>query len=316
MSKSKLTSAQRIIWAIDPFEEKCGTSSHVISALQEFSSRGARIEPIYVLRPNEYDIDVGISMPWLKQIRPATQKVLEQYLKRVKIPGLENPKVIIEKRPSLTRAVLSLAAYAKRNKSNMILVGTHAKKGLSRLFLGSFAETLLLHSEVPVLVVGPHAEVPHPDPKAESILFSTDFGQSSYSTFKGVLLLAKARDAKVTLFHCLPHPVEPFFQSGMLLIGGSYLSLPDFLTQDEQRKRKVALRYIGLAKKRGVEVELIFNAGHGSTAQAIVDQAQREKSSLIAMAAKSGAVSAALVGSVTRQVVRGAPCPVWVLRAS
>lgn len=314
MRKSK--SKQRVVWAIDPFEEKCETRSHVLAALKELSSRGAIIEPVYILSPDQYGVDVEFNAPWLKQLRPTTQKVLEHYLKSVKVKGLLEPQIIVEKRPSLTSAVCSLAAYAGRTKADTILVGTHAKSGISRFFLGSFAETLLLHSKVPVLVVGPHSETSHANQKIDRILFSTDFGPSSFPTFKKVVALAKSRQAKITLFHCLPHPVEPFLQSGVFLLGGGYLSFSDFLTQDEQKKRRAAFRYVNTAKKLGVEVEIGINGGHESTAKAIVDQAQREKSSIIAMAAESGAASAALIGSITRQVVRSAPCPVWVLRAT
>lgn len=314
MTKSKPHAGRRVIWAVDPFEERGETRAHVLSALEELSSRGVLIEPVYVLSPDEYDLDVEFNATWLNQIRTTTQKVLAQYLADVKIDGILNPHVLIEKHHSLTRAVRALVAHAELSKADTILVGTHAKSGVTRFFLGSFAETLLLHSKMPVLVVGPHSEIPIQGSKINRILFSTNFGASSFPTFKKVIDLAEARQAKITLFHCLPHPVEPFFQSGMYLLGGGYLSFPDFLAQDEENKRRTAQRYISAAKEHGIEVEIAFDAGRGSTAPAIVERAQKDGSSLIAMAAESSAVSAALVGSVTRQVVRSAPCPVWVLR--
>jgi len=35
----------------------------------------------------------------------------------------------------------------------MIVVGTHSRKGIDRLFMGSIAENVVRHSKVPVLVV-------------------------------------------------------------------------------------------------------------------------------------------------------------------
>ncbi len=313
---------ERIIWSVDPFEKRSEPGAHVIQVLQGLSSRGAWVEPVYVLSPNEYHMDLEFSASWIKEAGATAERVLRQYLKDVKIPGLAEPRVIVERRPTLKRAIHALTAHAKLEKADLIVAGTHGRRALSRFFIGSFAETLVLYSKIPVLVVGPYyqgmrsrVEVEEVE-KNQRILFSTDFGAASYPTFKKVVALAKARDAKVTLYHCLFHPIEPALQFSAYLLGGGALAFPDLITREEERKRKLAIRYVAFAKRHGIEVEIRMETGNGSTAQAIVDRAQAEKADLIAMAAESGAVAAALIGSVTRQVVRTAPCPVWVMRAS
>ncbi|MDB4905030.1 MAG: putative universal stress protein [Mucilaginibacter sp.] len=42
---------------------------------------------------------------------------------------------------------------SKEFKANLIVLGTHSRTGLDRLFMGSVAEHVVRHSEVPVLVV-------------------------------------------------------------------------------------------------------------------------------------------------------------------
>jgi nucleotide-binding universal stress UspA family protein len=46
-----------------------------------------------------------------------------------------------------------VVATAKEKGSDLIVVGTHGRRGLNRLILGSQAQEILHHSEVPVLVV-------------------------------------------------------------------------------------------------------------------------------------------------------------------
>ena len=46
---------------------------------------------------------------------------------------------------------------AKEQQADLICLGTHGRKGLVRLFLGSVAEGVLRRAEVPVLVTRPHA---------------------------------------------------------------------------------------------------------------------------------------------------------------
>jgi nucleotide-binding universal stress UspA family protein len=304
---------KNIVWSVDPFEETSETNPQISMILKKLLQHGSSVHPVYVLSPDEYQTELEWNAPWSKQIRPTTQRILENYLEKTQVQGLKPPQVIIEKRSSLKRAVRALISYSEQIHAQTILVGTHAKQGISRFFLGSFAETLLLHSKTPVLVVGPHSE--SPQGTSEKILFATDFSSNTSLTFQKVLHLAKVQQAEITLFHCLPHPLEPFVQSGVFLLGGGYLSFPDYLTQDEQRKRQIAQRYQASAKKHGITLHLEFHPGRGSTAEAIIQQAQKEKSTLITMAAESGPITTTLIGSITRQVVRSACCPVWVLRA-
>lgn len=307
-----ITKKQKVVWAIDPFEEGSETRSRVIATLQKLSKQGAEIEPVYVLSPDEYDLNVQFNSSWLKQLRLSAQKVLDQYLKKVLIEGLLPPQVIIEKRPSLSRAVQALVGHAVGSGADLIAAGTHARGGLPRFFLGSFAETLLLQSKVPVLVIGPHSK----SPKFKQILFATDFGRSAEAAFSRVKALAKTHQSKVTLFYAVPHPFEPAIQSGIYLLGGGMIAFPDFVSSNQEKKRKIAERFAAQAKKEGIEVEVVFDTRHGSTTQSIVRYAEIEKADMIMMTAESGRVKSALIGSVTRQVVRTAPCPVWVMRAS
>ena len=309
---AKLTQAQKIVWAIDPFEEQNESRPHVASFVRKLIIGGAEVEPVYVLSPDEYDLNIQFNAPWLKTLRPSAEKVLEHYVRELKIAGLQPPQIVIEKKPSMSQGVRTLVNYAKRSGAGIILVGTHARSGFPRLFLGSFAETLLLHSSLPVMVVGPHAETP----RIDRILFATDLGKRAHLVFKHVIALAKAHQAKITLFHAVAHPFEPALQSGVYLLGGGFIPIPDFVTREEEGKKNIADRYVALAKKNGVGIETRLESAHGGVVEAILECAKKTDSQLIAMAAESGTLASGLIGSVTRQVVRNAPCPIWVIRAS
>ena len=53
-----------------------------------------------------------------------------------------------------------ILSFVKREGVDLIVLGTHGKKGLERLMLGSDAETVLRHVSCPVLTVGPAASDP------------------------------------------------------------------------------------------------------------------------------------------------------------
>jgi nucleotide-binding universal stress UspA family protein len=46
--------------------------------------------------------------------------------------------------------------YAEKNKVDLIIMSTHGRSGISRLFYGSDAEKVIRHATVPVLISPPH----------------------------------------------------------------------------------------------------------------------------------------------------------------
>lgn len=49
-----------------------------------------------------------------------------------------------------------ILAYTKREDGNMIIIGTHGKRGFERILLGSVAERVLKNAHCPVLVMNPY----------------------------------------------------------------------------------------------------------------------------------------------------------------
>lgn len=307
---------KKIIWSFDPFEEKDTNKKNVLTVLEAVAGKGEyQIEPVYVLSPQEYELESRHfklnPTAYMKQHITPLQKVIDSYLEDLNVPSLLPAQILLENTPSLSKTVMALVTYARQSNADLIAVGTHARHGLPRLFLGSFAETLMLESKIPMLVIGPHAGTA----KIGRILFATDFGWTSEALFAKVVALARDQRAQITLFHSIPRPVDAIVESSVFLISGGYPSFPDFVAENESEKRKLADRYVESARKQDVQVELKFDSQRNSVTEAILEAADKSSSSMIAMAAESGPVASALVGSIARQVVRGARCPVWIMRA-
>jgi nucleotide-binding universal stress UspA family protein len=58
-------------------------------------------------------------------------------------------------------AATGIVAFAKGNGTDLIVLGTHGRRGLARVLLGSVAEGVLRTSTLPVLVVTAQAKRPH-----------------------------------------------------------------------------------------------------------------------------------------------------------
>jgi nucleotide-binding universal stress UspA family protein len=117
---------------------------------------------------------------------------------------------------SLDRAQEALNREASDWNASVIVVGTHGRSGLARLFLGSTAEALLRTSSRPVLVVrdAPHAASPlyapvTPAPASigpNRILVATDFSEPARRALETAHELSDELEASVTVVHVFDDP--------------------------------------------------------------------------------------------------------------
>jgi nucleotide-binding universal stress UspA family protein len=315
---------KKIIWAIDPFEEKLKSRTELLGCLRTLShSYPAVVEPVHVLclpAPDEEEARIDTSSHRLyrsplAQVQEAAEQSIGATLREIEGIEFLPPRVLIQERASLQMAAQTLLTYATATHACVLVVGTHARAGLDRLFLGSFAETLLLHNhQLPVVTVGPAC---HPHTGPQRILFPTDFSEDAPEVFSSVLEFAESVHAGITLFHVVPDSIEPLIQSGAFLLSGAWPVFPHLDSSEQERRRKLAHSWEKQAREKKVPLQICFeskNPRTDSIDHIILAKAKQEHSSWIALAAQSGALSSALIGSITRAVVRSAELPVWVYR--
>ena len=86
----------------------------------------------------------------LESMRTQGRKVLERALTRAKAAGVKAEAVQVESRGRpVADAILD---DARRSRADVIVMGTHGRRGLNRLLLGSDAERVLRDATVPVLL--------------------------------------------------------------------------------------------------------------------------------------------------------------------
>lgn len=311
---SSLIVGNKVVWAIDPFElnkKFYEETVHLIHSLEK-RTKVLQIQPVYVLNVSQFSNPDENESLWTQKYRPAAEKALQEVIQPFKNDlFLLKPHVLVQSTSSTMEATDLLVNYASSVHAGLIIVSTHGRSGMSRLFLGSFAETLLSKSNVPVLVLGPGIQKIKP---IDHILFPTEFGSHAQIIFRNVVQLAKELKAQITLFHSIPHPVEPIFQSGVYLLGGSWIPIHPYLGKELDRQNRRAEAWCRWANHQGVEADFVLHSQGGSISAAVLSLARTRNSGMILMEGQSGPISAAILGSITRQVIRSAPCPVWVIR--
>ena len=111
----------------------------------------------------------------------------------------------------------NLASIIEENDIDLIVVGTHGRKGLGKLLLGSVAEDILRHAPCPVLTVGPkvcgRAKLPTlrgcgrdlapPELELRQILYATNFAQGAERLAHEAILLADEFRSRLILMHVI-----------------------------------------------------------------------------------------------------------------
>jgi nucleotide-binding universal stress UspA family protein len=205
-------------------------------------------------------------------------------------------------------AAEEICQAADERCSNLVVIASHGLGGLHSAVFGSTAERVVRRAPCPVLTVRDRtlrkkgAEKPGFDLKR--IVVTTDFSEASKKAFPYSVALARKFEASLLLLYVVPAhlPVE------LSYIG---IVLEERRLMEEARERLPRFRQAEFDPHWRVDT-LVLN---GAPAQEICRTAEAERSDLIVMATHGHTgLKHFLLGSVTENVVRHAPCPVLVVR--
>lgn len=201
---------------------------------------------------------------------------------------------------SLTAAVDRLVWTTDEEGFDVIVAFTHSRKGLKRLMMGSFAETLLYRSEVPVLLVGPSAKIQE---KVKKIVWADDLSSKSQKAFEKMLSFARELGAEVILYH----GAQPIYEFSLAPSDPAVKKYRGKVDKELQKRE-------ALAKKWGVSLRVELDSSFSDIAGATLKLARTKKAELVVTQAKSGVLGTVLLGSVTRQILRDSELPVLVIK--
>jgi nucleotide-binding universal stress UspA family protein len=103
-------------------------------------------------------------------------------------------------------------------------------------------------------------------------------------------------------------------QSGVNMLGGGWVSVDAYVEPTPEDHRAEAKRWQQRASEEGVHCVFKSENFREPLSDAIVEYVRSldEASVLISMISHTGNMQAAILGSVTRDVIRQSPCPVYI----
>lgn len=303
VSSTKKKSEKIWIAAVDPFAEVEGRV--VVDFAERLADKsGATVQPTYVLAPSSFNWTGEFSGPWMKKYLPLSEARMSELFG-------DRSRVVACKESGQRAAVKALVSYAQRQGADCLLISTHARKGLERLAVGSFAETLILASKIPVMVLNPSAQT---ESGVRKILVPTDLSKAGEKFAMAMTEQAKKWDAEIVLFYKQPDPLDPIIQQGVYSLGGGWVSVQNFIDAELERKRDEILKLERMIGKAGVPVSHVLDSSPAGLIESINKTVTDEKIDLVALLTKAGPLASALLGSVARALVRESRVPVMIRR--
>jgi nucleotide-binding universal stress UspA family protein len=181
---------------------------------------------------------------------------------------------------------------------DLIVMGTHGKRGLKHFLLGSVAESVFRSATCPVLTVGPHVTVrPYRDFKAEKVLFPTDLGSHAEFATQYALSVAEESHAQITFMHVVP--LEEAFQNDRTaLVNAAFAKLQKLVPEEAKEWCEPELK---------VEI--------GDPVNELLGYAETERPDLIVLGLPAEKkFNSHFRTGVTYNIVASAPCPVLTVR--
>jgi nucleotide-binding universal stress UspA family protein len=209
-----------------------------------------------------------------------------------------HPEIVIRE----GRAADSILSFAQEEKVDLIVMGTHGRRGFDRLMFGSVTDRVMREASCPVLAV---RQPPHDAVAAggkgsyvhylKRILLCTDFSEYSERALWYAISVAEEYDAELTVMHVVEIAPSPARREKVLATTTRQLE-----------------KLIPGEKRKGIKVKTAVR--FGKPYQSIVEYAREAEVDLVTMGVRgAGALDRAIFGSTTDRVVQLGPCPVLVV---
>ncbi|HET9294935.1 MAG TPA: universal stress protein [Gemmatimonadales bacterium] len=203
-----------------------------------------------------------------------------------------------------------LAAHATSLPADLVVMTTHGRGAVSRMWLGSVADELLRHLTMPLLLLRHRAPEPaYGRSGFRRILIPLDGSARSEAILEPALAICPPLGAHYSLLRVVIPP-PALAEPAVAARGGE----PSDVIEGERRQAAAYLdRIADRLEARGCHVSTQVIVGD-APARVIIEQGNPAVTDCIALATRGAAgMTRLLLGSVTDKVVRGAEVPVLAL---
>jgi universal stress protein A len=93
-------------------------------------------------------VAAGVYEEWDRNLRTEVQEKLQPLVEKAQKSGVKARGLVLSGAP-----FEAIAEAARKNKADLVIMGTHGRKGVSRFFVGSVASRVISTAPCPVMTV-------------------------------------------------------------------------------------------------------------------------------------------------------------------
>lgn len=197
----------------------------------------------------------------------------------------------------------ALITYMEEAPIDLVVMGTHGRRGVDRMLFGSVTEEVVRRGPCPVLTIRHDAEVA-PKQAVRRVLVPVDFSDASREAVQYAKEIALTYGAEIDLLHVVEEP----------LYASTYGLDPVHFPTDEVVDR-VETQLGNLARDAIGYEHVMVEAAVGHPPTQIIDYVDSNEIDLVVIAThgRTG-LDRMLIGSVAERVLRQSPTPVFVVK--
>jgi nucleotide-binding universal stress UspA family protein len=242
----------------------------------------------------DYAASQGDYQEFWRALREGGEERLREFVKKHTHDEIQ-PELVVHE----GIAADSILSFAQARKADVIVMGTHGRRGFDRLVLGSVTDRVMRTASCPVLAISKLAhdfmaagEERHHVHHLSRILFCTDFSENSERALNYAISATAEYDAELALLHVLEDvPSAPKREE---TIATATERLNKLIPWEERKtlKTKTAVRI-------------------GKPYEQIIQFALETQIDMVTMGVSGrGTFDRAVFGSTTYRVIQLGPCPV------
>jgi nucleotide-binding universal stress UspA family protein len=250
---------------------------------------GSRITLLYAdetyFPADVLEIPLGYYLEQAPETKAKLQEKLQEYA-TAQLPGAQVETMVVQDAPA--RAIVNTA---REMKADLVVMGTHGRRGWRRALLGSVTETVLHEIDRPVLTVTPGILNAGAPAAIQHVLCPVNFTYIARESLQHASLMAEAFGAELIVVYVaegIQPPQLPEVESAFSL-------------------------WVDPAVRGRAHYRLSV-VGDGNPAERVLDAAQDAEADLIVLGAQHKFFSdATVIGTTTQRITRFARCPVMTV---
>jgi nucleotide-binding universal stress UspA family protein len=290
-----------ILCPIDFSEFSVTAYQHALSVAEHYRAKlvAQHIVELWRHPAADFVASAGLYEEYSQALRESGKEQLQEFVKKHTNDEIQ-PELVVQ----TGVAADSILSFAQLQKADVIVMGTHGRRGFDRLMLGSVTDRVMRTAPCPVLVASkpPQGSVAVGKERGHvhhlsRILFCADFSENSEGALKYAISATAEYDAELTLLHVVEGVPSQAETEEAMAAAAERL---DKLIPLEGRKT--------LKIKTAVRI--------GKPYAQIIQLALETQIDLVTMGVRGrGALDVAVFGSTTYRVMQLGSCPVLAVHS-